>query len=62
MLGEVCELNMRQCGENESCQKPPKSKRRDGICQCQDGFVKNPESGFCEVKKVDPNQPKVWIY
>jgi len=49
-LGEVCELNMRQCGENEICQKPPKSKRRDGICQCQDGFVKNAESGFCDLQ------------
>ena len=43
-LGSVCELNMKQCGENEICKKPAKSKRRDGVCQCQDGFVKNPES------------------
>ena len=61
-LGEVCELNLRQCGENEICKKPMKSKRRDGICQCQDGFVKNSGSGICEIQSevVDPNQPKVW--
>ena len=58
-LGTVCELNMKQCSVNEICTKPAQSKRRDGVCMCQDGFVKNPESGFCVAQAVvDPNQPK----
>uniref|UniRef100_A0A6A7G6D6 Dyslexia-associated protein KIAA0319-like protein n=3 Tax=Hirondellea gigas TaxID=1518452 RepID=A0A6A7G6D6_9CRUS len=44
-----CELNMPSiCSGNEACISYAGGRRRDGICRCVEGYVRNNRTGMCD--------------